>query len=61
VQGAGKMQDMDFTSLALLGLILSFAGALILGEPAYDIYKYWQIKRAFRRRERADRARARRA
>jgi hypothetical protein len=53
------MQDMDFASLTLLGLIVSFAGALILGEPAYDKFKYWQIKRAFRRRERADRERAR--
>ena len=59
MQGAGKMHDMDFASLTLLGLIVSFAGALILGEPAYDKFKYWQIKRAFRRRERADRERAR--
>ena len=55
------MQDMDFASLTLLGLILSFAGALILGEPAYYIFKSWQIKRAFRRRERTDRETARRA
>jgi hypothetical protein len=55
------MQDMDFASLTLLGLIVSFTVALILGEPAYYKFKCWQIKRAFRRRERTDRARAKRA
>ena len=59
--GAEKMQDMDFASLTLLGLIAAFAGALILGEPAYYRFKYWQIQRAFKRRERADRERVRSA
>jgi hypothetical protein len=53
------MQDMDFASLTLLGLIVSFTGALIFGEPAYDKFKCWQIKRAFKRRERTDRETAR--
>jgi hypothetical protein len=61
VQGAEKMQDMDFASLTLLGLIVSFTGAIIFGEPAYYEFKCWQIRRAFRRRERADRERARNA
>jgi hypothetical protein len=34
--------------------------ALLIWEPAYNKFKDWQLKRAFLRREKADRERAKR-
>ncbi|MGO9571254.1 MAG: hypothetical protein ACLP5H_27330 [Desulfomonilaceae bacterium] len=54
------MQDLEGPYLILFAAILFVVGALLIWEPAYNKFKDWQLKRAFLRREKADRERARR-
>ena len=52
---------MEWPDLLMLAVIVCFTCALVLGEPAYDMYKQWKLKRAFKLREKADRRRIKRA
>jgi len=47
---------MEWPDLLLLAVICCFTGALVFGEPAYNMYKAWKLKRAFKLREKADRS-----
>ncbi len=47
---------MEWPDLLMLAVILSFISSLVLGEPAYNIYKALKLKRAFKLREKADRS-----
>jgi hypothetical protein len=55
------MQDLEWPYLIMLAVILGVAGTLVAWEPVYKTFKDWQLKQAFRRRDRADRERARKA
>jgi di/tricarboxylate transporter len=55
------VQDLEWPYLILFATILCVVIALLIWEPAYNKYKDWQLKRAFIRREKADRERAKRA
>jgi hypothetical protein len=52
---------MEWPDLLLLASIACFSGALVFGEPAYNMYKAWKLKRAFKLREKADRRRTKKA
>ncbi len=52
---------MECPDLLLLAVICCFTGALVFGESAYNMYKAWKLKRAFKLREKADRRRIQRA
>ena len=53
------MQDIEGPYRILLVAILCIVGVLILWDPVYTKFYDWQLKRAFRRREKADKKRAR--
>ncbi len=52
---------MERPDLLLLVVICCFTGALVFGEPVKKMYREWQLKRAFKIREKADRRRIKRA
>jgi di/tricarboxylate transporter len=52
------VQDLEWAYLIVLALMLCVVGALLIWEPAYNKFKDWQLKRAFTRREKADKRRA---
>jgi len=52
------VQDIEGPYQIVLAVILCVAGALIFWEPVYNKFKDWQLKRAFRLREKADKKRA---
>ena len=45
---------MEWQDLFLLAVICCFTGALVIVEPAYNVYRTWKLKRAFKLREKAD-------
>ncbi len=49
-------EDMEWPDLLMLAVILSFISSLALGEPAYNMYKAWKLKRAFKLRKKTDRS-----
>ena len=54
------VQDIEWPYQILYGVILFIVCALLIWEPAYNKFKDWQLKRAFLRREKADKERAKR-
>jgi hypothetical protein len=54
------VQDLEGPYLILFAILVFIVAVLLIWEPAYNKFKDWQLKRAFTRREKADRDRKRR-